>query len=77
MVLEKIFVDVILAPSFDPKALEILKQKQNMRILELGDFLEKKNEIYDNLEIRSTLGGVLIQEYDSKPVIKEWKVKGK
>jgi len=74
---EKIFVDVILAPSFDPEALEILKQKQNMRILELGDFLEKKTEIYESLEIRSTLGGVLIQEYDSKPVIKEWNVVSK
>ena len=48
-----------------------------MRILELGDFLEKKTEIYESLEIRSTLGGVLIQEYDSKPVIKEWNVVSK
>ncbi len=74
---EKIFVDVILAPSFEPEALEILKQKQNMIILELSDLLYKKDEIYKNLEIRSTLGGVLIQEYDSKPIIKEWNVVSK
>jgi len=74
---EKILTDVILAPSFDPEALKILKQKKNIRILEIGDFLEKKKEIYENLEIRSTLGGVLIQEYDSKPVIKEWNVVSK
>ena len=74
---EKILTDVILAPSFDPEALEILKQKKNTRILEIGDFLEKKKEIYKNLEIRSTLGGVLIQEYDCKPVIKEWNVVSK
>ncbi len=74
---EKIFVDVILAPSFESEALEILKQKKNMRILKLGDFLDKRDEIYKNLEIRSTLGGVLIQEYDSKSVIKDWNVVSK
>ncbi|MHA2281362.1 MAG: bifunctional phosphoribosylaminoimidazolecarboxamide formyltransferase/IMP cyclohydrolase [Promethearchaeota archaeon] len=74
---EKIFVDVILAPSFEPEALEILRQKQNMRILKLGDFLDKRDDIYKNLEIRSTLGGALIQEYDSKSVIKEWNVVSK
>ncbi len=71
---EKVFVDVLLAPSFEPEALEILKQKQNMRILKIGDFLDKRDEIYKNLEVRSTLGGVLIQEYDSKSIIKEWNV---
>ena len=74
---KSIFVDVLLAPSFEPEALEILKQKQNMRILKLGDFLDKRDEIYQNLEVRSTLGGVLIQEYDSKSVIKEWNVVSK
>ncbi|MFX1568242.1 MAG: bifunctional phosphoribosylaminoimidazolecarboxamide formyltransferase/IMP cyclohydrolase [Promethearchaeota archaeon] len=74
---EKIFVDVLLAPSFNSEALTILKQKKNMIILEYGDFLEKRNEIYKNLEIRSVLGGVLVQEYDSKSVIKEWNVVSK
>jgi len=74
---EKVFVDVLLAPSFEPEALEILKQKQNMRILKFGDFLDKRDEIYKNLELRSTLGGILVQEYDSKSVIKEWNVVSK
>lgn len=74
---ENIFVDVILAPSFENEALEILKKKKNMRILEIGDFLNKRDEIYSNFEIRSTLGGILIQEYDNKPVIKEWNVVSK
>lgn len=71
---ENIFIEVIMAPSFHPKALDILKQKKNMVILNLGDILEKREEFYKQLEIRSVLGGVLVQEYDSKPVIKEWKV---
>ncbi|MFX1311546.1 MAG: bifunctional phosphoribosylaminoimidazolecarboxamide formyltransferase/IMP cyclohydrolase [Promethearchaeota archaeon] len=74
---ENIFLDVLLAPSFEPEALEILKQKKNVRILELGDLLDRKDEIYKNLEIRSTLGGILIQEYDNKPIIKEWNVVSK
>jgi phosphoribosylaminoimidazolecarboxamide formyltransferase/IMP cyclohydrolase len=74
---EKIFVEVILAPLFEPEALDILKQKQNMMVLEFGNFLEKRDEIYKNLEIRSVLGGALVQEYDYKPVIKEWKVVSK
>lgn len=71
---ENIFIEVIMAPSFEPKALEILRQKENMRVLEFGDFLTKREEIYENVEIRSVLGGVLVQEYDHKPVIKEWNV---
>ncbi|MFX1277201.1 MAG: bifunctional phosphoribosylaminoimidazolecarboxamide formyltransferase/IMP cyclohydrolase [Promethearchaeota archaeon] len=74
---EKIFVEVLMAPSFQPEALEILKTKENMRILEFGNFLDKREDIYKNLEIRSTLGGAVIQEYDHKPIIKEWKVVSK
>ena len=74
---EKIFVDVLMAPTFEKKALEILMQKKNLTIIEFRDFLDKKDNIYKNLEIRSVLGGILIQEYDSKPVIKEWNVVSK
>jgi phosphoribosylaminoimidazolecarboxamide formyltransferase/IMP cyclohydrolase len=73
---EKIFVEVLMAPSFEPEALEILKTKENLRILEYGDLLDKRDEIYKQLEIRATLGGAVVQEYDYKPVIKEWKVVG-
>ncbi|MFX0186880.1 MAG: bifunctional phosphoribosylaminoimidazolecarboxamide formyltransferase/IMP cyclohydrolase [Candidatus Hodarchaeota archaeon] len=74
---EKIFVEVIMAPKFKPDALELLKKKKNMIILEYGDLLDKREELYMNFEIRSVLGGAVVQEYDSKPVIKEWKVVSK
>ena len=74
---KKIFIEVLMAPSFEPDALQILKTKQNMRVLEYGDLLDKRKEIYESLEIRSTLGGIIVQEYDYKPVIKEWKVVSK
>ena len=71
---EKIFIEVLMAPSFEPKALNILKQKEKMILLEFGDFLSKRNKLYIIPELRSVLGGVLIQDYDYKPVIKEWRV---
>jgi phosphoribosylaminoimidazolecarboxamide formyltransferase/IMP cyclohydrolase len=74
---ENIFVEVILAPSFEIEALEILKQKKNMRIIEFGDLLDKRELIYRNLEVRGVLGGILVQEYDHKPIIKEWNVVSK
>ena len=74
---EKIFIEVLMAPSFEPEALDILKKKEKMIILEFGDFLTKRNELYRNPELRSVLGGVLIQEYDYKPVIKNWRVVSK
>jgi phosphoribosylaminoimidazolecarboxamide formyltransferase/IMP cyclohydrolase len=74
---EKIFVEVILAPSFENEALEILSQKKNMRIIEFGDLLKKRELIYGDFEIRGVLGGILVQEYDYKPIIKEWNVVSK
>ena len=74
---KKLFIEVLMAPSFEPDALQILKTKQNMRILEYYDLLDKRKEIYESLEIRSTLGGIIVQQYDYKPVIKEWKVVSK
>jgi len=71
---EKIFIEVLMAPSFEPKALNILKQKENMILLEFGDFLSKREKLYDKPELRSVLGGVLVQDYDYKPVIKNWRV---
>ncbi|MBD3197690.1 MAG: bifunctional phosphoribosylaminoimidazolecarboxamide formyltransferase/IMP cyclohydrolase [Candidatus Lokiarchaeota archaeon] len=71
---ENIFIEVIMAPSFEKKALNILKKKENMRVLAYGDFLDKREELYRNLELRSVLGGILVQEYDHKPVIKDWNV---
>jgi phosphoribosylaminoimidazolecarboxamide formyltransferase/IMP cyclohydrolase len=71
---ENIFIEVIMAPQFEPDALKILKKKKDLRILRFGNLIEKRKEVYQYPELRSVLGGVLIQEYDHKPIIKEWKV---
>ncbi|MHA1111101.1 MAG: bifunctional phosphoribosylaminoimidazolecarboxamide formyltransferase/IMP cyclohydrolase [Promethearchaeota archaeon] len=74
---KKVFVEVMIAPEYDKGALEILKTKENLRILKFPGFLEHKSEFYTRPELRSTLGGMLVQDYDSGPVVKEWDVKTK
>ncbi|RLI63257.1 MAG: bifunctional phosphoribosylaminoimidazolecarboxamide formyltransferase/IMP cyclohydrolase PurH [Promethearchaeia archaeon] len=72
---KNVFVEVLLAPSFEKEALEILQTKANMRIVAFNDFLEHRKDIYCHPEIRSVLGGVLVQDYDWKPIVKNWEVK--
>jgi len=74
---EKIFVEVLLAPEFDEEALAILKTKKDIRVISFGDLMSKRNQIYETPEIRSVLGGSLLQDYDYKPIVKEWIVKTK
>ena len=65
------FYECIVAPAFDDEAKEIFSTKKNLRILEL-DIEDMKVNPYN---VRSILGGVLVQEKDNKPVDpSEWKV---
>tara|TARA_Y100001978_G_scaffold134761_1_gene120510 strand:+ start:386 stop:1939 length:1554 start_codon:yes stop_codon:yes gene_type:complete len=61
--LSKIFIECVVAPSFDQEALNILKNKKNLRLLEL------KKEFIENDEkssIKSISGGILVQDKDTK-----------
>ena len=65
------FYECIVAPKFDDEAKEILSTKKNLRLLEL-DLDNMKVKPYN---VRSILGGVLVQEKDNEPVnIDDWKV---
>lgn len=55
--ISKLFVEVVIAPTFDKKALEILMQKKNLRILETGR-LTKSDHGYD---LKKVVGGLLVQ----------------
>ena len=55
----KIFFEVIIAPSYTPQALEILKEKKNRIIL------ENRTAALPSRKFRSLLNGVLLQERDS------------
>ncbi|OGC41992.1 bifunctional phosphoribosylaminoimidazolecarboxamide formyltransferase/IMP cyclohydrolase [candidate division WOR-3 bacterium RBG_13_43_14] len=55
----KYFFEVIIAPGFDDRAIEILQAKKNLRLVEIApDLLEGTNQ-------RSVFGGILVQDKDT------------
>jgi phosphoribosylaminoimidazolecarboxamide formyltransferase/IMP cyclohydrolase len=65
------FYECIVAPSFSDEAKKVLSTKKNLRLLEL-DIDNMQLKPYN---VRSILGGVLVQEKDNEPVnINDWKV---
>lgn len=62
--MKEIFLEVIVAPSYEPEALELLQTKKNLRILELPDITVKQPaNAYD---IKKINGGIIVQTIDSK-----------
>jgi phosphoribosylaminoimidazolecarboxamide formyltransferase/IMP cyclohydrolase len=68
------FVEVLLAPGYDPAALKLLTEKKpNRRILDVGNLLSRKKELYVGQSVKGVFGGLLVQDYDTGD-IKEWRV---
>ena len=61
--LKKIFLEIVIAPSFTNEALEILKSKKNLRVIKCNI---KKSQ--DKLEYVKVDGGLLVQEINSKMI---------
>ncbi len=59
--LSKLFIEVIVANSFDTKALKILKKKKNLRLIDSSNY-----SINDNLKYISSGNEILIQSEDLK-----------
>lgn len=57
---KKLFVEIIIAPSFDKAALEILESRKNLRLLETGKLRKNPNQ----RSVRSVSGGILVQTAD-------------
>jgi phosphoribosylaminoimidazolecarboxamide formyltransferase/IMP cyclohydrolase len=56
----EIFTEVIVAPDYDSKALEVLRQKKNLRVLRCGPDLQK-----ETVEYKQISGGMLVQTRDT------------
>jgi phosphoribosylaminoimidazolecarboxamide formyltransferase/IMP cyclohydrolase len=56
----EIFTEVVIAPDFDQRALEILKTKKNLRVLRAGDSRQA-----EGLDFKRITGGMLVQTRDS------------
>ncbi len=61
--INKIFIEIVVAPDYTSKALEILKEKKNIRILKLKDLNKVSESSYD---LKKVLGGLLIQDKDTQ-----------
>jgi len=62
--IQKIFLEIVIAPGYTEEALVVLKQKKNIRLLELEDIQKKQSE--GSLDIKKVGGGLLIQDSDMK-----------
>lgn len=73
-IVSKIFCEVIIAPGFTDAAREIFKKKKNLRLMIVKDDLP----VESLQEIRSVLGGILVQDRDITPDLpSEWKIVSK
>ncbi len=57
------FVECIVAPSYESKALELLKTKKNLRLIEVKNFGERTAK--RGMDMKRVTGGLLLQEKDS------------
>ena len=63
--LTSLFLECVVAPSFDSEARELLSAKANLRLLELApEAIERASR----QQLRSVLGGLLVQDLDDQPV---------
>ncbi|WP_408998216.1 bifunctional phosphoribosylaminoimidazolecarboxamide formyltransferase/IMP cyclohydrolase [Syntrophus buswellii] len=60
----KTFLEVVIAPGFDENALDLLKAKQNLRMLQIPSEFTAGSLGYD---FRRVVGGLLVQERDRDP----------
>ncbi|HBH12772.1 MAG: Bifunctional purine biosynthesis protein purH [Clostridiales bacterium 38_11] len=60
--INKIFIEIIAAPSYSEKALEILKGKKNIRLLQVAS-IDQKQPI-TAVDLKKVGGGVLVQTID-------------
>lgn len=60
--LRDIFTEVIVAPDFEPEALEVFKLKKNLRVLQLPTDWQQ-----ERMDVRLVSGGLLLQDADRFP----------
>ncbi|MEE9572471.1 MAG: bifunctional phosphoribosylaminoimidazolecarboxamide formyltransferase/IMP cyclohydrolase [Candidatus Neomarinimicrobiota bacterium] len=64
--INNVFVEIVIAPTYESSALEILSKKKNLRVLEIGAVRSNA----PNFEYRYISGGLLVQETDVSSITK-------
>ncbi len=62
-----LFTEAIIAPGYDDTALQILKDKKNLRLLRVKS--DEGNICTKEIDLRKVSGGLLVQEKDTKPTV--------
>jgi phosphoribosylaminoimidazolecarboxamide formyltransferase / IMP cyclohydrolase len=62
---QKIFAEVLIAPGFEPDALELLKKRPKLRVIEVNN-PQQQAKTY-----RTMMGGILVQDFDHKVLTKD------
>ena len=61
------FFEIVIAPDFEPKALEIFKAKPNLRVLKMGAI----GPLKPAKTYRKVVGGMLVQDLDTKVITRD------
>ena len=61
--INKIFVEIVIAPDFEPEALEVLMQKKNIRVMKLKNIMLKQSD--KGITLKKVNGGVLLQDVNA------------
>ena len=64
-IVERQFVEVIIAPDVTPEASEIIASKKNLRLLTVGEWSTEKTTA---LDFKKVSGGILIQDLDNHSI---------
>lgn len=67
--MKKVFLEVVVAPSYEKEALELLQTKKNVRLLELKDIEVPQDE--NAYDLKKVNGGLIVQTIDSKLLVEE------
>ena len=59
--INSIFIEVVMAPSFTDEALDLLTKKKNIRLIQVDD-INKNDYDYNIVDYKKILGGILIQD---------------
>ncbi len=60
--INKIFIEIVMAPAYTDEALAVLEQKKNIRLLQIDDISAKRAS--DAYDMKKVYGGLLVQQYD-------------
>lgn len=60
--INELFIEVVIAPDFTEESLQILRQKKNIRVLQIKNIIDRK---YLELDLKKVIGGLLIQDRDN------------